>query len=168
MEILGTFGINPILLVAQIVNFLIVFYIVKRFALQPIMTLLRNREKTIKDGLQQAEEARLMLEQAEEKERDILQKAQKEAKEMLAEAKKQRSDLLADAQEDTRKQTERMLEEARAQITFETAQAEKRLSAHISELAIAMIQKSSEELFTEKEQADVMERALRNLKKKVD
>jgi F-type H+-transporting ATPase subunit b len=168
MEILGNFGINPILLVAQIVNFLIVFYIVKRFALQPIMTLLRNREKTIKDGLQQAEEARLMLEQAEEKEREILQIAQKEAKAMLAEAKKQRGELLEQAQEDTRKQTERMLEEARGQISFETAQAEKRLTAHISELAITMIEKSAKELFTEKEQSDVMERALKNLKKKVD
>ncbi len=168
MEILGKFGINPILLAAQLVNFLIIFYIVKKFALKPILTVLKNREKTIKDGLEQAEETRKLLQETENKEREILRKAQLEAKQLLEEAKKHREDVLKNAEVETREQTEKMLKEAKEQISLETKEAEKRLAGHISQLAIEILEKSSQELFTGKEQTLVVDRALRTLKKKVD
>lgn len=168
MEILGKFGINPILLAAQIVNFLIILFIVKKFALKPILTVLKNREKTIKEGLEQAEEAKKLLQDTENREREILRKAQLEAKELLEEAKKHRDDVLKDAEVATREQTEKMLREAKEQITLETKEAEKRLAGHISQLAIEILEKSSQELFTGKEQTLVVDRALRTLKKKVD
>lgn len=168
MEILGNFGINPILLVAQIVNFLLIFYLVKRFALKPILQLLKNREKTIKDGLQQAEEARVMLEKASEKEQAILKKAQSEAKSLLADAKREREEMLAQSEERTRVQAEKMLAEAREQINRETQEVEKRLSAHVSALAVQMLQKSVTELFTEKDQKNVLDNALKKLGKRTN
>lgn len=168
MEVLGKFGINPILLAAQIVNFLIILFIVKKFALKPILTVLKNREKTIKEGLEQAEEAKKLLQETENKEREILRKAQVEAKQLLEEAKKHRDDVLKNAEVETREQTEKMLKEAKEQISLETKEAEKRLAGHISQLAIEILEKSSQELFTGKEQTLVVDRALRTLKKKVD
>jgi F-type H+-transporting ATPase subunit b len=168
MEVLGKFGINWILLAAQIVNFLIIFYIVKRFALKPILTLLKNREKTIKEGLEQADEARRLLQETSEKEREILRKAQTEAKQLLEDAKKHREEVLKEAELRTKEQTEKMLQEAKEQISLETKAAEKRLAGHISQLAIELLEKSTQELFTGKEQTLVVDRALRTLKKKVD
>jgi len=168
MEVLGKFGINPILLAAQIVNFLIILFVVKKFALKPILTILKNREKTIKEGLEQAEEARKLLQETTDKEREILRKAQLEAKALLEEAKKHRDDVLKNAEMQTKEQTEKMLKEAKEQISLETKAAEKRLAGHISQLAIEILEKSSQELFTGKEQTLVVDRALRTLKKKVD
>jgi F-type H+-transporting ATPase subunit b len=165
MEMLGEFGINPVLLAAQIVNFLIIFYIVKRFALKPILEMLNKREKTIKDGLQQAEEARALLDKATEKERVLLRKAQTEAKELLADAKREREEMLAQNEERTRVQTEKMLQDAKMQIAAETKEAEKRLSAQVSALAVQFLQKSAEQLFTDKEQKLVLDNALKKLKK---
>lgn len=168
MEILGKFGINPVLLVAQIVNFLIIFYIIKKFALKPILHMLRNREKTIKEGLQQAEHAKKLLEEASEKEKVVLKKAQAEARELLDEAKKHRDELLAETKIKTKAQAEKILSEAREQISFETREAEKRLTAHVLQLAVQLLRESSAELFTEKEQDALMARAVKNLKKKAD
>ncbi len=168
MEVLGKFGINPILLAAQIVNFLIILFVVKKFALKPILTILKNREKTIKEGLEQAEEARKLLQETTDKEREILRKAQLEAKALLEEAKKHRDDVLKNAEMQTKEQTEKMLKEAKEQISLETKAAEKRLAGHISQLAIEILEKSSQELFTGKEQTLVVDRALSTLKKKVD
>ena len=114
MEILGMFGIDPILLSAQIVNFLIVFYILKRFALKPILSMLKNREKTIREGLEQAQEAQKLLVETAEKEKTVLRKAQLEAKAMLDEAKKHRDDLLAETEKKTKDQADKILQEARA------------------------------------------------------
>lgn len=168
MEVLGKFGINWILLAAQTVNFLIVFYIVKKFALKPILTMLKNREKTIKDGLEQAEEARKLLQETSDKEREILRKAQTEAKQLLEDAKKHCEEVLSEAEVKTKEQTEKMLQEAKEQITLETKAAEKRLAGHISQLAVELLEKSTQELFTGKEQSLVINKALRTLKKKVD
>ena len=168
MELLNNFGVEPVLLGAQIINFLIIFYILKRFMLKPVLEMLRNREQTIKKGLAQAEEARVLLEEASEKERTILKKAQSEAKDMLNDAKKESSDIIAKAEERTRQQTEKMIAEAKTQIADETREAEKRLTQHISRLAIEYLQKSAEQLFTDKEQTAVMGRAVKSLKQKVD
>ncbi len=168
MEVLGNFGINPILLVAQTVNFLIIFYLVKRFALKPILTLLKNREKTIKDGLQQAEDARILFERASEKERELLRNAQREAQELLSSAKSEREEMLQENEVKTQKLVEKMLSEAREQISAETKEAEKRLSSNIAMLAREMLEKSVEELFSEKEQRAVLNHALKKVEKKLN
>ena len=68
----------------------------------------------------------------------------------------------------TKAQTEKMLLEAKEQIALETREAEKRLAGHISELAVALIEKSSQELFTGKEQTLVVDKAAKTLKRKAD
>ncbi len=168
MEVLGKFGINPILLAAQIVNFLIILYIVKRFALKPIMKMLKTRQETISKGLQDAEEAKKLLEHSVEKEKVMMQKAQAEAKKLLDEAKEQKDSVLKEAQETARVQTATMIQEAKEQIAREAQETEKRLTGHVTDLAIAIIQKSSAELFPQKDQSAIVENALKNLKKKVD
>lgn len=168
MESLEQFGLNPVLLAAQVINFLLVFYILKRFLYKPILETLKNREKTIREGLKQAEEARLLLENTEKKEREVLKKAQQDAKILLDETRAQRDQMVAETEAMTKKQTELMLKEARAQISFETAEAEKRLSAHISQLAVTFLQKSISDLFSEDDQERIMQNAIKKMKEKVN
>jgi F-type H+-transporting ATPase subunit b len=168
MEIVEHFGINWVLLSAQIVNFLIIFYILKRFAYKPILALLKNRELTIKKGLDDAEEARKLLEQATEKERDMLKKAQSETRKLLEEAKKERAEVLKNAEVHAKQQADAILKEAKEQIAFETQEAEKRLSSHVSQLAIQFLEKSLSELFTTEDQEKIMDRAIRKMKEKVN
>ena len=166
MEILKEFGINPILLVAQIINFLIILYILKRFLHKPILQTLKNREDTIQRGLKNAEEAKKALDEALEKEKKILSNAQKQTKILLDEARKERGELLHKAEAAARKSAESILQEARSQIIFESREAEKRLAAHVSELAINFLQKSISELFSENEQDLIISSALKKIKSK--
>src|SRR5258708_1593381 len=96
MEIIKNFGINPYLLGAQIINFLILFYLLKRFAFKPILQVLEKRRKEIQEGLQQAEEGRHALEKALEEEKKILKKAQTEAQKFLSDAKNQADQIVSD------------------------------------------------------------------------
>lgn len=166
MEIIQKFGIDPWLLGAQIVNFFIILYLLKRFAYKPILLALKTREEKIRKGLQDAEESRQLLEKATTREQEILKKANNEAKKLLAETRSQQDVLLRQAEESTKKVAEKMLKEAREQIAFELLQAEKRLSTHVSELAMHFLQKSIEELFSENEQEVIMRTALKNMKGK--
>ena len=72
MEIINNFGLDPLLLGAQIVNFLIIFFILKRFAYKPVLDILKKREDSIKEGLRQAEEGKKILDEALEEEKKML------------------------------------------------------------------------------------------------
>lgn len=165
MEILQEFGVDKYLLAAQIINFLIIAYVLKRYAYKPILKLLEDRKKTIEQGYKQAEEAKVLLEQANEKETALLKSAQATAKKMQEEAKKQSEEILKKAEEDTRKRTQALLLEAKEIIAKESKDAEKRLESHITELSMAFLEKAVSGLFTPADQKAVMEKAAKSFDK---
>src|SRR5438477_11743203 len=87
MEILKNFGVNGYLLGAQIINFLIVFYILKRLLYKPVLSMLKKREDEVKEGLRLSEEGRKTFEEAQTKEKEILKKAEGQADKIVADAR---------------------------------------------------------------------------------
>lgn len=165
MEIFKNFGFDPIMLGAQIINFLIIFYILKRFLYKPVLEMLKKREDNISEGIKQAEEARKTLERTLEEERKILTKASKEGKELIEEARMQAIETAKEIEENTKKQTEKMILEARRQIEQDTSEVEKKLSGKISVLALDILNKSLEGMFDTKEQKQIVNKALKQIKK---
>lgn len=166
--IIKDFGINWYLLIAQIVNFLIILYILKRFLYKPVLDVLKKRQEAIKEGLKQAEESRILLEKTSAREKEILKKAQEESKKILEETRLQRDGILSKAETDAKKQAERILEEAKKQISYETKEAQKNLSMQISKLALEFLQKSAQQIFTKEDQQKILSNALQKIKKRAD
>ena len=150
MDIINSFGINPVLLIAQIVNFLILLYILKRFAYKPILKLLKERQAKIAESINNTKASEEALEKAIEKEREILKKAQKQAQEIVNEAKKQAN---------------RILEDAKKEIQRESQETQKKLEAYTTKLAITILEKSLKDLLDEKDQEKVIEKALKKINK---
>jgi F-type H+-transporting ATPase subunit b len=168
MEILRNFGVNPLLLVAQAVNFLIVLYVLKRFLYKPILAVIKKREESIKEGLKQAEEARILMEKTAAREREVAKRAQEESRKLLEETKKQRDEIFKATEVSAQKRAAQILSEAKKQITFETAKAQKELSMKVSGLAVEFLQKSVGELFSNEDQEIVIKNAITKIKKRVD
>jgi F-type H+-transporting ATPase subunit b len=164
MELLHTFGIDPVLLIAQFINFAIVILLLKKFLYKPILSMLKTREEEIKRGVADAEKARQVLEETVQKEKKILQAAQSDAKKLIDEAKKQAEYMLEEARKESKKQTDQMIKEARNQIISETKLAEKQLATHVAKLAIDFLDISIRDVFTEKDRNEVMERAIKKIK----
>lgn len=164
MELIKNFGIDPKLLGAQIINFLIILYLMRRFLYKPVLELLEKRRKMVEDGVENAQKAQIMLDRASEKEKDILRKAREEAKIILTEARAERLQIARQMEQQTKKQTELMLAEAKEQIAHEAAQTEKKLAAHVSELAIMFLQKAGKGVFSQKDQETVIKQAVKKLK----
>lgn len=165
MEILENFGLNPSLFGAQIINFLIVLYLLKRFMYKPVLDMLRKRENSIKKGLEQAEEGKALLEKALMREKEILKKAHEQSKATIEESKNQAILVAKQIEENSRIQSERILQEARSQISQETKEAEKRLTAKISDLSIDFLRVSLSQIFSEKQQNEILEKALKQIKR---
>lgn len=165
MEILKNFGVNPILLVAQIVNFLIVLYLLKKFLYKPVFDLLKKRRDTISEGLAQAEDARIKLEKVVEEEKNILRLAQTQAKKIIDQAKEEAIEVSKQITENAKKQTDKMIKDAQGQIARETSNVEKKLVSNVSKLAVSFLQKALSDFFSERQQKDVMREALEKIKK---
>jgi F-type H+-transporting ATPase subunit b len=165
MEILKNFGFDPVMLAAQIVNFLIIFYLLKRFLYKPVLDVLKKREDKVQEGLKQAEESRILLEKTLEEEKKILTKAQDEAKKIIEESRAQATEVSRQIEEDTKKQADRILLEAKEQIDQESKDTERKLAEKVSGLAESILTKSLEGFFGEKEQKQIVTKAVGKIKK---
>jgi|SRR3989344_6590051 len=165
MEIIENFGVNPVLLAAQIVNFLVILFLLKKFLYKPILDLLKKRETAIKEGLKQAEEARVKLEKVVAQEKEILKNAQLASKKIIEDARNEAREIAKQMGENTRKQTEKMVNDAKEQIARESIDTEKRLAVSVSKLAINFLEKTLKDFFSEKEQKEVLSKALKKLDK---
>lgn len=164
MEIIKNFGLDPIFLAAQVVNFLIILYVLKRFLYKPILELLKKREDAIKEAVRKNEEARILLEKASLEEKAVLKRAEAFAKKIIDDAKSHAAETAKEIEDISKKQTEKILADASSQIKKEAAETEKRLTLTVSKIAIEFLEKSLKQLFSEKEQKEILKKALKEMK----
>lgn len=164
MNILQTFGVDPLLLAAQIVNFLIVLWLLKRFAYKPIFEVLEKRRKKVAEGVMDAEQAGKALEKALEEEQKILKHAQAEAQELISNAQKQTADMLTDAEAQAKVRVEKILKEAQMEIDRQTQETQKKLSAYAARLAVDLLEKSLDGMVDEKTQREIVEKTAKKIK----
>lgn len=165
MNAFSQFGIEPLSLIAQIVNFLLLLYILKRFLYKPVLDMLKTREEKIRAGLEEAEQARIALEKATEQEKKILAKAQTEAKAMIADVKDQLSAMEQASHEKMRAEQEKMLMDAKARIAEEERRATEQLEKRSVELSVALIERVLPKVLTKDDQKRITADAQKQLEK---
>lgn len=165
MELLKDFGFDPVLLIAQIINFLIILVVLKKFMYKPVLDMLNKRKEEIENGLKNAEEAEKKLSEADEKESLILQKAHAQAEKIVADAKLEAIAVKEETEEKTRQEVEKMLSNARLTIAQETKEAEEALTQKVGKIAILLLEKSLKGVFGEKEQSAILKKATENISK---
>ena len=81
------FGLNWPAFIAQTLAFLIVFYILKTYAFQPIIDVLEERRRRIAEGQSNAEKIKAQLAESETKPREMLDQAQAQGQKLINEAR---------------------------------------------------------------------------------
>lgn len=124
-------GINWALLIAQLLNVILVIWLLSRLLYQPVLNMLNERTKRIQDSLQEAEQVKQQLANAKRDYEAELTRARQEAASILAQAteraKAQEAELLSqarqeadkirgDAREQAMQERDRLLREAKGQI----------------------------------------------------
>ncbi|MFH1180861.1 MAG: F0F1 ATP synthase subunit B [bacterium] len=97
-------GINWKILIGQIVNFAILFYLLKRFAFKPFLALLEKRRVKIEDGMKKSAEAEASLQRIKELGRTLLAEKEKKASELIKKgelrAKEMEKKIIEEAEEE--------------------------------------------------------------------
>jgi F-type H+-transporting ATPase subunit b len=127
MEILQSLGIDWKLLLAQIINFLVILFLLKRFAYKPFLKILRDRKEIIKQGVEKSEKAEKMIQAIKVKRDKILTNAQKKAQQLFKQNEKRGEEKALQIIEGAHKEKEGILATALQQGKIE---AEKMQNIH--------------------------------------
>jgi F-type H+-transporting ATPase subunit b len=83
---MDAFAINAKILIAQIVNFSIILFVLAKYAYKPIVAMFEERKNKIAQGLIEAEKAAETLAESENKAKEIEAKAYRQAEKIIAQA----------------------------------------------------------------------------------
>ena len=119
MEILNNFGIQPTLLFAQIINFVIILYLLKRFFYKPILKVLDDRRKKIEESLRNADLISEKLQKTDENSKKNIADSQIQAQNLINDAKREAERIGEKAALDARKTIDQALIDAKIQIEAE-------------------------------------------------
>jgi len=160
-EIINTFHIDWKLIIAQLVNFAIVLFVLYKFAYGPILKMMNERSDKIEKGLKDAEGAQKKLAEIAEKEKEVLVEARKQAQEIVAKAEavaiKSKDEIIADS----KVQATKILEDAAKKIEQEKNQMLVEVKTQVAELVIAATGKIIDEKMDSEKDRELIANAIR-------
>jgi len=124
-----------------LVVFLVVLFLLKKFAWKPITDSLKNREKDIQTALDEAKKAREEMDQLKAQNEQILKEAREERDQILKQAKENKESIIDEAKNEAKREGNRLIEEAKESIARSQEKAFSELKAQVSEMAIEIATK---------------------------
>lgn len=124
-------------ILAQILNFLILLFILKKFAFGPLMKMLEEREQKIKKSIEFAEETEVKSQQMLKEYQAQLNEARTQAQEIVDKAMKVAAEERDASLAEARAEIERMRKNAQEQIVQEREAAIAQLKGEVVALSVA-------------------------------
>jgi len=123
------------------VSFLVVLFILRKFAWGPILKGLKDRETSIEDALNEAKKAREEIAAMNARNEDLMREAREEREVLLKEARDIRDKEIATAKERAKAEAEALLARARTDIQNEKNAAITEMKNQVAELSIQVAER---------------------------
>ncbi|WP_338450214.1 F0F1 ATP synthase subunit B [Niallia oryzisoli] len=145
-------GFNSGDIIFQLVMFIILMALLKKFAWGPLMGIMKQREDHIAGEISAAEQSRVESKKLLEEQRELLKQARSEAQELVENAKKQgdvqREEIITAA----RAEANRLKESAKLEINQQKEQAVAAIREQVASLSVLIASKVIEKQLNEKDQ----------------
>jgi F-type H+-transporting ATPase subunit b len=119
-----------------VITFIVLAGLLAKFAWKPLLTTLQERERTIRESLEQAQKARAEGEETLRRNQEILSQARRETAAILEQGKREAETLRAEILAQARKEAQDLVEQGKRQVQFEQKQAMEQLRTQVADLAI--------------------------------
>ena len=149
----------------QTIIFLVVLFVLGKFAWKPILGALKTREESIDEALKSAVKAKEEMANLKADNEKLLAEAKQERDNMLKDAAKMGEDLKDQAKVDARLIGDKMIEEARASIENEKNDAIRQIKDQVAELSLQITEKLlKKNLSDDKSQQELVKDYMKDLK----
>ena len=134
-------GINAPTLIAQIVAFIILLLVMYFFAYKPVLKMLDERSRKIKDSMEEVQKVKDQAAQTEEEFKKKIEAASKEGQEVIARAMRTGKDARQRAQLEAKQEAQGLVEKARVEIERERNETIGELRQEFADLTIVAAEK---------------------------
>lgn len=134
-------GINPQLLVAFMINFLILFGLLTAVLYKPILKMLDERQAKIKESLERAEKIKEQTSRSEEQIKAAIETARKEGQSIIAQASQIAEKIKEEAKDGARTEADVIINKARDEIKLERDKSIAELRSEFASLTILAAEK---------------------------
>lgn len=135
--------------IPAIINFIILYLILRHFFFKPVMNVLESREKSIGDNIskakQEAEKAELLRKENEK----LIKEAKEEGKKITEKQRQKAEKLYQDILAEANKEAQLTMERANIEIEREREKARNELKKEVVDLAVMLSAKALEESIDE-------------------
>tara|TARA_B100000902_G_scaffold26442_1_gene31852 strand:+ start:570 stop:1070 length:501 start_codon:yes stop_codon:yes gene_type:complete len=125
----------------QTLLFVILIFVLKKYAWSPILSAVEEREEGIKSALDSAKKAREEMESLNADNERILTEAKRERDQLLKEARDIKTNIINEAKDQANKDAEKILTSAKEEIKNEKSKALTELKNEVASLSIQMAEK---------------------------
>ena len=158
-----TFGWDPKLFFSQVLSFIIVAFLLLKFAYKPILAVLEQRRQQIAQAHLNAEKIKQQLAEAEQRHAEILAKANAEAQKMIEEARASAAHLADRKQQEAIAAAEQILAKAREASAIEHERTMMQLKRELGRLVVETTAKVTGKVLTSDDQRRLQDEAARTL-----
>jgi len=149
----------------QTVLFLVLLFVLRKYAWKPILNAVNEREEGIKNALDSAEKARREMENLQSDNQKLLNEARAERETMLKEARDIKNKMIEEAKGEAKQEANKMIAQAQASIETEKKAAIADLKSQVANLSIEIAEKVvREELSNKDKQVKLVESMLGDAK----
>jgi F-type H+-transporting ATPase subunit b len=139
-----------------VVSFLILLFLLAKFAWKPIMSAISERERSIEDALSKAEIARQEMALLTNENESLLKQARVERDHILREAKELKDQIVNDAKELAKQEGAKMIAKAKQEIDNQKLAAIAEVKNQVSTLSIEIAEKVLRKQFTDKDKQEAL------------
>ena len=125
----------------QLILFVTLIFLLRKFAWKPILNAVNEREKTIIDSLNSAKEAQKEMENLQTANKKILQEARAESDAMLNQSKKSGKEIIEKAKADAKVEAEKIINQAKQSIDNEKRSAINEIKNQVANLSVDIASK---------------------------
>ena len=134
-------SINPYEIILQIINFGILYYLLKKFLSEPLSNLLSKRANMIKHNIESAEVSKRKADELVTEKNEALKSAQLDAQSIRKKAEVAAEKELHQIIENGKQSAEQMVEQAKREIELQSNTARKELLESVSDITVKVVEK---------------------------
>ncbi len=158
MEALGINGAN---LIFQIIAIVLLLFVLNRYAFPPILRILDERARLVRESLEAAEKARQDVIAAEARGTQELQAARVQAQEIVSRAREQSEQTVAQSRNAAREEAEKVRAQFEQQMASEQTRVREELRQEVADLAILAASRVVRRSLDEKQHRELIDETLR-------
>jgi len=156
--------LDPGLFIWTILTFLVLLFVLAKFAWKPLLKMLKEREELIRSSLEDAEKAQVELARLNAEGEDIVNRARSEAQTILSEGKAAAAKLKDETLLSAKEQANSIIAESENQIKIEKEKAISEIKTEVVELSLSITEKLITKNISKEDNKVIIEESLRNVK----